>query len=48
MGTVLFKKLHMQLEELSTGKLTDKNVGDYCEKMEEVLEEAMPIKHSTM
>mgnify|MGYP006996728138 CR=1 FL=1 len=49
MGTALFKKPHMQREELSEGKLTDKNVGgDYCEKMEDVLEEAMPVKHSTM
>lgn len=49
MGTLLFKKLCMQLEELSESKVTDKNVGgDYCEKMEAVLEEAMPVKHSTM
>lgn len=33
MGTLLFKKLCMQLEELSESKVTDKNVGgDYCEK----------------
>lgn len=49
MGTLLFKKLCMQLEELSESKVTDKNVGgDYCEKMEDVIEEAMPVKHSTM
>lgn len=44
MGTLLFKKLCMQLEELSESKVTDKNVGgDYCEKMKLVLEEAMPV-----
>ena len=49
MGTLLLKKLDMQPEELSEGKLTDKNVGgDYCEKMEDVLDEAMPVKPSTM